>query len=72
MNPFELTLGVEVKQPMDLAIPKTKNIHHESSKEAKKMAKKYEKRKARVIKTLEKAQVSYEKWANKSQRHIKF
>jgi hypothetical protein len=36
------------------------------------MAKKYEKRKARVIKTLEKAQVSYEKWANKSQRHIKF
>jgi hypothetical protein len=35
-----------MKQPMDLAILKTKNIHHKSNKEAKAMAKKHEERKS--------------------------
>jgi len=46
MNPFELALGVEAKQPMDLAIPKTKGIHRKGSKEAEKMAKAREERKS--------------------------
>jgi hypothetical protein len=45
MSPFELALGVETKQPMDLAILKTKNIHCQGSKEAKEMAKECEERK---------------------------
>ncbi len=72
MNPFELALGVEAKQPMDLAIPKTRDIHREGSKEAKEMAKECEERKTRAIKLLEKVHVSYVKHTNKSQRHIKF
>jgi hypothetical protein len=54
MNPFELALGIEGKQPTDLAIPKTRSTCCEGSKEAKKMAKKCEKRKAWAIKFLEK------------------
>jgi vacuolar-type H+-ATPase subunit E/Vma4 len=72
MNPFELALGVEAKQLMDLAIPKIRSIHCEGDKEAKEMAKECEKRKAQVTKLLEKTQASYEKQANKSQRHIEF
>ncbi len=53
MNPFELALGVEAKQPMDLAIPKTKGIHRKGSKEAEKMAKAREERKSWTIKLLE-------------------
>jgi hypothetical protein len=45
MNPFKLPLGVEMKQPMDLTILRTKDIHCEGSKEAKEMAKKCEQRK---------------------------
>jgi hypothetical protein len=45
-NPFELALGVEAKQPMDLAIPRTRRTHHEGDKEAEEMAKECEKRKA--------------------------
>jgi hypothetical protein len=52
MNPFELALGVEAKQPMDLTIPR--NTHHEGGKEAEKMAKECEERKACAIKLLEK------------------
>jgi hypothetical protein len=36
MNPFELTLEVKGKQPMDLAILRTSDTYHESSKDAKK------------------------------------
>ncbi len=61
MNPFELALGVEAKQPMDLTIPKTRSTCHEGGKEAKKMAKKHEKKKAWAIKLLENVQASYEK-----------
>jgi hypothetical protein len=61
MNSFELALGVEAKQPMDQAIPRTRGIHREGDKEAEKMAKECEKRKAWAIKLLENAQASYEK-----------
>jgi hypothetical protein len=53
MSPFELALGVEAKQPMDLTIIRTKGSKHKGDKEAKKMAKKHEKRKAWAIKLLE-------------------
>jgi hypothetical protein len=54
MSPFELALGVETKQPMDLAILKTRSICCEGSKEAKKMATECEQRKTWAIKLLEK------------------
>jgi hypothetical protein len=60
MSPFELALGIEMKQPMDLSIPRTIGTHHKGSREVKKMAKEHEERKARAIKLLEKAQISYE------------
>jgi hypothetical protein len=72
MSPFELALGVEVKQPIDLTIPKKKRILHGGDNEAKKMAKEYEERKARAIKLLEKMHASYEKQANKLRKHIEF
>jgi hypothetical protein len=43
-------MGIEAKQPMDLAIPRTRNIHRKGGKEAKKLAKEREVRKARAIK----------------------
>jgi hypothetical protein len=46
MNPFELALGVETKQPMDLAIVGTSSIHHKGGKEAKEMAKEHVKKKS--------------------------
>ncbi len=72
MSHIELALGVEVKQPMDLTIPKTRGIHCEGGKDAKNMGKEFEERKSRAIKLLEKAQASYEKQANKLQKHIYF
>ncbi len=57
MNLFELTLGVKGKQPMDLAILRTSDTHHESSKDAKKMAKDRKERKLRTIKFLEKGEL---------------
>jgi hypothetical protein len=54
MNPFELAMRIEVKQPMDLTIPRTKGTCCEGDKEAEKMAKEHEKRKTRTIKLLEK------------------
>jgi hypothetical protein len=39
MSPFELTLGVKTKQPMDLAIPITRSMCHEGGKEAEEMTK---------------------------------
>jgi hypothetical protein len=61
MSPFELALGIEAKQPMDLAIPRTRGTRLEGDNEAEKMAKECEKRKGKAIKLLEKAQMSYEK-----------
>jgi hypothetical protein len=37
MNPFELALGVEMKQFMDLTLPKTRGIRCEGSKEVEEM-----------------------------------
>jgi hypothetical protein len=34
MSPFELALGIEVKQPMDLTIVRTRGTLHEGGKEA--------------------------------------
>jgi len=53
MSPFELALGVEAKQPMDLTIPRTRGIRHKGHKEAKEMAKEHEEREAWAIKLLE-------------------
>jgi hypothetical protein len=61
MSPFELALGIEAKQPMDLSILKTRGTCLEGDNEAKKMAKKCEERKGKAIKLLEKAQMNYEK-----------
>ncbi len=46
MNPFELAPGVEAKQPMDLAIFRTRSIHRKGGKEAEKMAKECEEKKS--------------------------
>jgi len=35
MNPFELAFGVEVKQPMDLTIPKTRGNYSEGTRRLK-------------------------------------
>jgi len=72
MNPFELALGLEAKKPMDLTIPRIISSHQKGKKQAKVMAKECENRKVRANKLLEKAQVSYEKEVDKSQRHIEF
>ncbi len=65
-------MGIEAKKPMDLAIPRTRNIHCKGGKEAKELAKEHEVRKAWAIKFLEKAHASYDKQASKLQRHIEF
>jgi hypothetical protein len=53
-GPFELASRIEVKQPMDLTIFRTKGIHHKGNKEAEKMVKDHEKRKSWAIKFLQK------------------
>jgi hypothetical protein len=42
MSPFELALGIETKQPMDLTILRTKDTCCEGVKDVKKMAKDHE------------------------------
>jgi hypothetical protein len=49
MSPFELTLGIEVKQPMDLTIFRTKGTQCKCSKEVEEMAKGCEERTSRAI-----------------------
>jgi hypothetical protein len=61
MSPFELALGVEAKQPMDLAIVWTRSTHCKGSEKAEEMAKECVKKKSQTIKALEKAQANYEK-----------
>jgi hypothetical protein len=46
MSPFELALGIEVEQPFDLTIPRTKGIRCDDSKNVEKMAKDCEERKS--------------------------
>jgi hypothetical protein len=72
MNPFELALGIEMKEPMDLTILRRNGICRKGNKEVEEMAKDHEKGKLHAIKLLEKVYVSYKKKANKSRRHIKF
>ncbi len=72
MSPFELALEVEVKQPMDLTIPKKRGTFHKGDNETKDMAKEYEERKSQAIELLEKMHASYEKQANKLRKHIEF
>jgi hypothetical protein len=55
MSPFELALGIEAKQPVDLTIPRTRGTCLEGDNEAEKMAKECEERKGKAIKLLEKA-----------------
>jgi hypothetical protein len=50
---------------MDLTILKIKGTRCEGGKEVEKLAKEREKRKSQAIKLLKKANVSYEKQANK-------
>jgi hypothetical protein len=72
MSPCELALVTEAKQPMDLAIPRTRRTCHKGNKEAEEMAKECEEKKSWAIKLLEKLQANYKKQANKSGRHIEF
>jgi hypothetical protein len=72
MSPFELALGIETKQPLDLTIPRIKCTYCDNSKDVEKMAKDCEKKKSRVIKFLEKVKVSYEKQTNKLGKHTEF
>jgi hypothetical protein len=55
MNPFELALGIEVKQPMDLTIPRIGGICPKGNKKDENMAKECEENKSWAIKFLEKA-----------------
>ncbi len=66
MSSFELALGVEPKQPTNLAIPKTEGSRCKGDKDAEEMAKEHEERKAWAIKVLEKLHAHYNKQANKS------
>jgi hypothetical protein len=43
MNPFELALGIEAKQPLNLTIRRTKGTSCDNSKDVAKMAKGREK-----------------------------
>jgi hypothetical protein len=45
MNPFQLALGIKVKQPMDLAIPRKRSTCHEGDKEPKRWPKNMKRRK---------------------------
>ncbi len=58
-------MGIEAKQPMDQAMDRTKNIHCKGGKEAKKLAKEHEVRKAQAIKLLKNAHATYDKQASK-------
>jgi hypothetical protein len=61
MSPFELALGTEVKQPLDLVVPCMMGYHRDGSRNAKIMAKERKKLKAHAKKLLEDAQTRYEK-----------
>jgi hypothetical protein len=72
MSPFELTLGIEVKQPLDLVVPCTMGYHRDGGKNAKIMAKECKELKAHAKKLLEDAQARDEKHVNKFRREIQF
>jgi len=72
MSPFELALGIEAKQPLDLTIPRTKSTCCDDSKNVEEMAKDCEEKKPWAIKLLEKMKVSYEKQTNTLWKHIEF
>jgi len=72
MSPFELALGIEAKQPLDLTISRTKDTCCDDSKNVEEMAKDCEERKSWAIKLLEKMKVRYEKQTNTLWKHIEF
>ncbi len=72
MSPFELALGMEVKQPLDLVVLCTMGYHRDGGKNAKIMAKDSKELNACAKKLLEEAQTRYEKHTNKSRREIQF
>jgi hypothetical protein len=61
MNPFELTLGTKVKQPLDLVILEMMGYCKDGDRNAEIMAKKCKKLNVRANKLLEEAQTRYEK-----------
>jgi hypothetical protein len=70
MSPFELALGLEVKQPLDLVIRQMMGYHKDDGKNAKIMAKECKEVNICAKKVLEETQTRYEKLANKSKREI--
>ncbi|CAM6030525.1 unnamed protein product [Sphagnum balticum] len=63
---------MEVKQPLDLVIPRMMGYHKDDGRNAKIMAKERKEVNIRAKKVLEEAQTRYEKLANKSKREIQF
>lgn len=61
MNPFELVLEMEVKQPLDLVVPRTMGYHRNGGRNVEIMAKEHKKLKTRAKKLLGDAQARYEK-----------
>jgi hypothetical protein len=72
MSLFELALGTEVKQPLDLIIPHTMGYCKDSGKNGEIMAKERKELNVYAKKLLEEAQARYEKQANKSRKEIQF
>lgn len=72
MSPFELMLGMEVNQPLDLTVFHKMGFHRDGGKNAQIMAKERKELNARAKKLFEEAQTRYEKHANKSRREIQF
>jgi hypothetical protein len=61
MNLFELALGMEVKQPLDLVVPCTMGYYRDGGKNVEIMVKEHKKLKTHAKKLLEDAQAKYEK-----------
>jgi hypothetical protein len=72
MSPFELVLGMEVNQPLDLTVFHKMGFHRDGGKNVQIMAKERKELNARAKKLFEEAQTRYEKHANKSRREIQF
>jgi hypothetical protein len=61
MNPFELVLEMEVKQPLDLVVPRTMGYQRNGGRNVEIMAKEHKKLKTCAKKLLGDAQARYEK-----------
>jgi hypothetical protein len=69
---FEFALGMEVKQPSDITIPRMMGYHKDDGRNAKIMVEECKEVNICAKKVLEEAQTRYEKLTNKSRRHIQF